>query len=224
MSFPIKVREAVLFKCKRHCCLCGEYAGTNLELHHIKQKADGGEDTEDNCIPLCFDCHAEVKQYNPKHPKGLKYTEGELKLRRDEVYDFVKNKVISKYTEDDINLSKKILKNYAEILEYLIKTDPCSQGVYIEFIDEANLMTEELSLYRYNFQDKVLDSQKNFLIESVIEWLNIINNPRYLRNIPDIEYLIFNNATVNEFRDKIYNIRVDVRDSYLKLRNIANLW
>ena len=155
MSFPIKVREAVLFKCKRHCCLCGEYAGTNLELHHIKQKADGGEDTEDNCIPLCFDCHAEVKQYNPKHPKGLKYTEGELKLRRDEVYDFVKNKVISKYTEDDINLSKKILKNYAEILEYLIKTDPCSQGVYIEFIDEANLMTEELSLYRYNFQDKV---------------------------------------------------------------------
>ena len=41
------------------------------------------EATEDNCIPLCFDCHVEVKQYNPKHLKGLKYTEGELKLRRD---------------------------------------------------------------------------------------------------------------------------------------------
>lgn len=222
MSFPKKVRDAVLFKSKRHCCLCGNYAGTNLELHHIKQKADGGEDIEDNCIPLCFDCHAEVKQYNPKHPKGLKYTEGELKLRRNEVYDLVKNEVISKYTEDDINLAKKILKNYAETLEYLIKTDPCGERVYIVFIDEVNSMTDELYSYRYNFQNKVLDSQKNFLIESVIEWFNIISNHIYFRHIPGSEYLMFNNATVNEFRDKIYKIRVDTKNSYLELRNIAN--
>ena len=32
--------------------------------------ADGGDNSVDNCIPLCFNCHAEVKSYNPKHPKG----------------------------------------------------------------------------------------------------------------------------------------------------------
>ena len=31
-----------------------------MELHHIKQVAYGGEDTFENCIPLCFDCHADM--------------------------------------------------------------------------------------------------------------------------------------------------------------------
>lgn len=47
----------------------------------------GGEDTADNCIPLCFDCHAEVKAYNPRHPKGRKFTENELKGHRDKCYE-----------------------------------------------------------------------------------------------------------------------------------------
>ena len=63
MSFPQKVADEVLVRCGRHCCLCGRYAGGKIELHHIKQVADGGEDTADNCIPLCLDCHAEVKAY-----------------------------------------------------------------------------------------------------------------------------------------------------------------
>lgn len=32
--------------------------------------ADEGDNSVDNCILLCFNCHAEVKSYNPKHPKG----------------------------------------------------------------------------------------------------------------------------------------------------------
>ena len=44
-------------------------------MHHIKQVADGGDDSADNCIPLCFNCHAEVKAYNPSHPKGRRYAE-----------------------------------------------------------------------------------------------------------------------------------------------------
>lgn len=52
-----------------------------MKLRHIRQKADSGNDTEENCIPLCFNCHAEVKSYNFTHPKGLKYSEQELKER-----------------------------------------------------------------------------------------------------------------------------------------------
>jgi len=86
MGFSQKVADEVLVRCGRHCCLCGMYAGTKIELHHIIQVADGGEDTVDNCIPLCLNCHAEVKAYNPHHPKGRKFTEAELRGHRDKCY------------------------------------------------------------------------------------------------------------------------------------------
>lgn len=87
MGFPTSVADDVLVRCGRHCCLCGKYVGQKIELHHIKQVADGGEDTADNCIPLCFDCHADVKSYNPHHPKGRRFTEKELKGHRDKCYE-----------------------------------------------------------------------------------------------------------------------------------------
>ncbi len=78
--------------CERYCCLCHAFKGTKIECHHIEQAADGGPDTFENCIPLCFDCHAEVEAYNPKHPKGTKYSANELKQRRDAWYQEVKNR------------------------------------------------------------------------------------------------------------------------------------
>ena len=70
MAFPAEVAEKALLDCGRHCCICHKFCGFKIELHHIKQVAEGGKDTYDNCIPLCFDCHAEVKAYDPKaYPK-----------------------------------------------------------------------------------------------------------------------------------------------------------
>jgi hypothetical protein len=86
MGFPPEVVERVLVACDRCCCICHKFCGTKIELHHIVQDADGGDNTFDNCIPLCFDCHAEVKAYNPHHPKGRKFTEGELIQHRDKWY------------------------------------------------------------------------------------------------------------------------------------------
>jgi hypothetical protein len=57
-----------------------------MELHHIKPKGDGGTDSFDNCIPLCFDCHSDMSSYDFKHPKGTKYSEQELKQHRDNWY------------------------------------------------------------------------------------------------------------------------------------------
>lgn len=83
MGFSSDVAERALASCGRCCSICHKFCGTKIELHHIQQVADGGDDTFDNCIPLCFDCHADVKAYNPKHPKGRQYTESELKRHRD---------------------------------------------------------------------------------------------------------------------------------------------
>jgi len=78
--------------CERHCCLCHNFKGTKIECHHIVQAADGGPDTLGNCIPLCFDCHAEVGAYNPKHARGTKFSAKELKKRRDDWYQEVRNR------------------------------------------------------------------------------------------------------------------------------------
>ena len=89
MSFPETVACQALVSCGRRCCICHKFCGTKIELHHIKQKAYGGEDTVENCIPLCFDCHADMGNGDPKHPKGKRYSEKELKMHRDNWYQKV---------------------------------------------------------------------------------------------------------------------------------------
>ena len=91
MGFPETVEVAALAACERCCCICHKFCGTKIELHHIKQKADGGEDTFENCIPLCFDCHADMGKADPRHPKGKHYSAKELIQHRDNWYEKVKN-------------------------------------------------------------------------------------------------------------------------------------
>jgi hypothetical protein len=55
-----------------------------MEIHHIVPSSEGGQDTEDNGIPLCFDCHADVGAYNTKHPKGRKFTPSELRKHKEQ--------------------------------------------------------------------------------------------------------------------------------------------
>lgn len=105
MGFSDDVQVAALTACQRCCCICHKFCGTKIELHHIKQKADGGEDTFENCIPLCFDCHADMGKADPRHPKGKHYSERELKKQRDNWYEEVKNKRegFSPITDEDID-------------------------------------------------------------------------------------------------------------------------
>lgn len=109
MGFPTNVADEVLVRCSRHCCLCDRYVGSKIELHHIKQVSDGGDDSIDNCIPLCFDCHAEVKAYNNKHPKGRKFTEKELKGHRDKCYMKYSLDVIKNENKDNSDEQQKTI-------------------------------------------------------------------------------------------------------------------
>lgn len=68
------------------CCICHRFCGLKMELHHVDQVSAGGADTFANCIPLCLDCHADMRSYDSAHPKGTKYTPGELRAHRDRWY------------------------------------------------------------------------------------------------------------------------------------------
>jgi hypothetical protein len=74
----------------------------------------GGDDTFKNCIPLCFDCHAEVGHYTDSHPKGIKFTPEELRQHRDRWYAKVQTGlaqgVPADYRQLDTNLLLRLLK------------------------------------------------------------------------------------------------------------------
>ena len=84
MAFAPDVVEKLLVACHRHCCLCHKPAGMKMEIHHIVPRLKGKDDGEDNGIPLCFDCHAEVAAYDPKHPKGRRFTPSELRKHKEQ--------------------------------------------------------------------------------------------------------------------------------------------
>ena len=115
--FSEEIKRKAMVACGRHCCICHKFCGNNMEVHHIKAKADGGEDTFENAIPLCFDCHAEVRQYDPKHPKGIKFSEQELIQHRDNWYKIIQSGNQKVKDEDGSTASIKIYrqKDYQNI-------------------------------------------------------------------------------------------------------------
>jgi len=84
VPFSQSVKEEALVRSRRCCCVCQEFAGLSTEVHHIIHRSEGGSDDLDNAIVLCRRCHAEVGQYNSRHPVGNKYSPEELRRLRDQ--------------------------------------------------------------------------------------------------------------------------------------------
>jgi HNH endonuclease len=110
--WPKSVQEKALVACGRKCCICHRFCGTKIELHHIVQDADAGASDFENCIPLCFDCHADVGHYNPRHPKGKRYSATELRGHRDQWY-----KLINQLRVDEAATKNSIPGQLLEVYE-----------------------------------------------------------------------------------------------------------
>lgn len=88
MPFPRDIRDIALVKSHRRCCVCHEFGGRSVNVHHIEQEADGGPNTLENAICLCLRCHAEAGHFNPRHPMGTKYSPAELRAHRDQWWSY----------------------------------------------------------------------------------------------------------------------------------------
>jgi len=86
-----------------------------MQCHHIEPHAEGGEDTFDNCIPLCLECHGEVEAYNTKHPIGTKYTPTELRRRRNEWYEALKNPSLTVLNAKHVNIDRDMVKRLCQV-------------------------------------------------------------------------------------------------------------
>jgi hypothetical protein len=105
VPFPDSVREDSLVRSHRRCCVCHEFAGRNVNVHHVVQEAAGGPNTLENSIVLCLRCHAEAGHYNPKHPLGTKYSPSELRRHRDQWWEYCRNNPVAmpKVSPEDIS-------------------------------------------------------------------------------------------------------------------------
>jgi hypothetical protein len=56
------------------------------------------------------ECHGEVMAYNPRHPIGTRYSVSELKRRRDDWYDTLKNPVVVVLNEKHVAIDRKMVK------------------------------------------------------------------------------------------------------------------
>lgn len=151
MPFPPKVREDALLASGRHCSLCHKFCGTKIELHHIVQKTEGGQDNFENCIPLCFDCHADMRSYDHKHPKGTKYTSHELKRHRDNWYEKVRASPNPTYDQKSLELDKAV---YVAILK------PIPYNTVMRRIEEYDFI-EPFPVSIFEALDKFYDANKN---------------------------------------------------------------
>ena len=84
MAFPDAEARALLAACHRRCCICHRFCGFKMELDHMVPRYEGGPDSIDNAIPVCFECHAEIHAYNDSHPRGRKYRPEELRLHKEQ--------------------------------------------------------------------------------------------------------------------------------------------
>lgn len=95
MGFSAEIRAEIFVRCARHCCVCHKPKGLNIEIHHIKPRHQGGTDTLENAIALCFDCHADAGHYFANHPKGSKLSPDELLKHKVEWFKIVsENKIL----------------------------------------------------------------------------------------------------------------------------------
>jgi hypothetical protein len=86
--FPSDVAARLLVKAKRHCCLCLKWCGQRIQIHHIVPDAEGGAGIDDNGVPVCLDCHAEIES---RSNMGRSFTAEELRQHRDNWFATVRD-------------------------------------------------------------------------------------------------------------------------------------
>ena len=152
MPVPKEVRDKALVLAARHCSVCHRYKGVKVEAHHIIQEADGGPNDLENAIVSCHDCHTDAGHYNPKHPRGTKFSPQELRKHRERWYEIVENNRIEiNETEDSFYCRYLVCKNF-EIIREICNSNLENLPGHDSFIVQNEVLS---------FQKKIIASHPN---------------------------------------------------------------
>src|SRR5947207_15061875 len=88
----------MMVKCARRCCICRRFRPTKLQVHHIRERGQGGTNEEGNLIVVCFSCHSDV---HTKVPFARRFSVEELKGHRDALVKMVEEGKLSAGDTDE---------------------------------------------------------------------------------------------------------------------------
>jgi hypothetical protein len=179
MSFSPKVKEDALVECGRCCCICHIFCGLKIEIHHIRPRAEDGENTLENAIPLCFNCHADMRSYDANHPKGTKYTESELRRHRDSWFKKVRESNGVPNGNSVVETDKIIYKKLISTLPWAGSLKFIKNTTFAKRFDLNSL--KQLEDFRYlnddpsfEFVDCDLESAKCKLLDQINIFMELI--------------------------------------------------
>jgi len=114
-SIPLVVQADVVIKSKRRCALCVGLNGDTSErpgqIAHIN--GDHSDNRFENLVWLCLEHH---DKFDSKTSQTKNYTQLEVRNHRDNLYQMHS---LSKYSNEDIELTRKYLKEYSPIFTYI---------------------------------------------------------------------------------------------------------
>jgi HNH endonuclease len=180
MGFPQKVKEDALIAAGRHCCLCHKFCGTKIEVHHIRQKAENGEDGFDNAIPVCFDCHADMTSYDHKHPKGTKYTQTELVRHRDNWYSKIEGNIGLANRTEVVETDKSVYRQLLKIMPWdgtitFLRQFDFAGGLFErKSINELSMFSVQCDNPAFEFIDPDLEGLRVQLSEKIAQMRSLV--------------------------------------------------
>jgi len=127
------IREAIIKRDNSICVLCGDdLRHSDIHIHHITYRKDGGDDNYNNLVTLCVECHATL----PDHDKVIEFA-----YKLSTYYSRInQNKRIK---ENIGNKNKKLLD---EIVIDTISRNPLinilGKDFYSKIILDKNLLSE----------------------------------------------------------------------------------
>lgn len=207
-----------------------------MELHHIVEKAAEGEDTFDNAIPLCFDCHSDMRSYDHKHPKGTKYTSAELRRHRDRWYQRVQNSpgpVLSQDGSDPVDM--EVYERLIELLPWdgsidFLRNVGASSGLFDDRqLDDLRNFSFECDDPTFEFLDTDLEGMRAQLASCIESYLNkkavvtfpkVLQDQRLLVGIPSE----WHHKQPERYRtavDELNSLEIEITEQYDRLLKAA---
>ena len=112
---PPVVQADIVIKSKRRCALCVGLEGNTSErpgqIAHLN--GDHSDNRFENLVWLCLEHH---DKFDSTTSQTKNYTQLEVRSHRDKLYQMYSS---SEYSQDDIELTRKYLKEYAAVFTYI---------------------------------------------------------------------------------------------------------